>query len=435
MADGLMTIAALVREGRPTSVRQLRPNVLLEDELPAYDVLINYYREHGSVPPPEVFERADIRLPDAPSEFSYYLGELNRRAVHNAARNIHTDLTHALNQRDTEGTIELARRFATAMGALRAEQTIKTIGQESSIVVEDYLTAHENPGLRGVPLGWEPLDEITAGALPGDLVVLVARPNIGKTYALLRMALQAWAEGYVILFVTMEMTGVQVTRRLLGMQTGINPDRIRRGMLSDRAYARMRDTVQVFQSSNNSSFYVLPGDFSKTTADVGDLAREFDPDIIYIDASYLMRPQEAKRARWEAQAQIHEELKGIALSRNLPIVCTVQANRDTKKRGKPEVENIAGSDAIGQVASIVVSLREGEGINRSIQRRFDVVKNRDGPLGSFVTKFAFDPIDFGVESVNIDVQESEDGDPTVDNAANRRHRQQQMNRTLNRDRI
>ncbi len=82
----------------------------------------------------------------------------------------------------------------------------------------------------------EPLDEATAGAQAGDLVVVMARPWVGKSYTLMHMALSAWQAGCSVLFVTMEMTPLQVVRRILGMYSGVNPDLIRRGMLSDRVY-------------------------------------------------------------------------------------------------------------------------------------------------------------------------------------------------------
>ena len=84
MADGLATIAALVQEGDRRGIRQLRQELFLEDEVPAYDLLINHYRDHGDFPSPEVFRREGIQLPEVADPFSYYVRELRGRAMFNA---------------------------------------------------------------------------------------------------------------------------------------------------------------------------------------------------------------------------------------------------------------------------------------------------------------------------------------------------------------
>ena len=239
----------------------------------------------------------------------------------------------------------------------------------------------------------------------------MARPSVGKTYALLRMALAAWAEGCSILIVSMEMTPAQMIRRILGIRSGLNPDMIRKGQLSTYGLSRMLRTAHELGDEDRPPFNLVAGDFSKSTGDVDSLVQELRPDIVYIDASYLLRPQVRKQARWEAVAQVHEELKGTAMNRGIPVVCTVQFNRAAKagSRGAYDLSMIGNADAIGQVATVAIGLREGPTSERSTQRRFTVMKNRDGQVGEFTTRFQFEPMNFDVLSFSTTVDGGDDG--------------------------
>lgn len=423
MSDGLAAIAALLRDGSRNGFRRLRREYFQPSELPAYDVLHAHYRQHGELPSREVFQRAGIALVEPPQDnFSYYLQQVQRRAIFNAGREHYHTLARTVRDRDVDGMVEVSRQMAMELGALRAEQNIQTMVSTVGDVLEDYDVAHRTAALRGVTLGWGPLDDLTAGAQGGDLVVVLARPNVGKSYTLMHMALAAWQAGYSVLFVTMEMTGLQVSRRLLGLRAGVNPDLIRRGMLTPRGESRLQNIASMFHGENVAPFYLLPGDFNKSTGDVDNLVQEFGPDIVFIDASYLMKPQtRGMKAKWEVQATIHEELKGVALAREVPIICSVQVNRAGGKKKDPGIGYAAGSDVIEQIASILVTVSPGPGAHAIEKRVMDLIKNRDGPLGKFVIHFLFDPPNFEVDSeTQVPAEESDDAvrETQRDNQAN-----------------
>lgn len=409
MADGLSTISALLRERGRNGIRSLKREFFLDTEQPAYDLLMSYYRQHGELPPPEVFQRAGIVLPQTDAAFSYFLDQIGKRAIFNTSRDFHAQLSEALRNRDTDRMVEITRQVSVQVGTLRSEQSIDTAGRVVADVIEDYTRVHENADLRGISTGWDPLDELTAGWQGGDLIVVLARRGMGKTYAMIRSALQAWNEGYSVLFVTMEMTMVQIVRRMVAIRAGLNPDLVRRGMLTDRALHRLRETANLFRSEETAPFWLLPGSFNKTTADVDNLVQEFRPDIVFIDGSYLLKPQLRQQARWEIQGQLHEELKsGVALARDVPVVCSVQVSRQGGK-SKSGDGIAAGSDIIEQVASIMVRIQKGQGRFSENRRRYDLVKNRDGRLGRFTTHFEFDPLNMEVDDAATE-QESLDED-------------------------
>lgn len=409
MADGLSAISALLREQGRSGVRALKRELFVPEEHVAYDLLMNYYRQHGQLPTPEVFQRQGITLPATEAAFTYFLEELQRRAIYNASRDFHAELSEALRARNTDHMIDITRQMAIQVGTLRADQNVQTAGRVVADVIEDYIQVHDRADLRGITLGWEPLDETTAGAQAGDLIVLLARRGMGKTYALVRMALAAWNVGHSVLFVTMEMTNVQIVRRMVAIRAGINPDLVRRGVLSTRALSRLRETANLFRSNDAPPFWLLPGNFSKSTADVDNLVQEFRPDIVFIDGSYLLKPVQSMKARWEQQTTIHEELKmQTALGRDIPVVCSVQVNRDGARMKKATDGIAAGSDAIEQLASIMILMKKGSGQHAEDRRKMVITKNREGPPGSFTIHFEFSPLCLDVDTTVVHDEEEEE---------------------------
>jgi replicative DNA helicase len=249
-------------------------------------------------------------------------------------------------------------------------------------------------GPRGVTYGWEPLDELTQGAMPGTVTTLVAHPNMGKSYFLIRMANSAWRAGHSVLMVNMDMPNLQTGRRAIGMLAGINPDLIRRGRLSEWGQEIFHETVEAI--GYGAPFHMVAGSFHNSVLDVDLLIGEFQPDVVYIDASYLLWPEkkDGRRARWENMAEVGEAVQKLALKWNRPIIQTVQFNRDAKGKEKAGLENIGGTDIIGQVSSVVLGLFYGEGVNETLRRRIKIMKNRDQALGEFETNYLFNPPNF-----------------------------------------
>ena len=249
-------------------------------------------------------------------------------------------------------------------------------------------------GPRGITYGWRPLDELTRGAIPGTVTTLVARPNMGKSHFLIRMANSAWRAGHSVLFVSMEMPNLQNGRRAIGMLAGINPDLIRRGRLSERDQKIFRETVE--SVGYGAPFHMVSGAFHKSVLDIDLLIGEFQPDVVYVDASYLLWPETRndRRARWENMAEVGEGIQKLALNWNRPIIQTVQFNRDAKGKSEGGLDTIGGTDIIGQVSSVVLGLFPGEGVNETIRRKIKIMKNRDQALAEFETHYLFNSPNF-----------------------------------------
>jgi len=189
-------------------------------------------------------------------------------------------------------------------------------------------TSIDGPG--GITYGWKPLDDLTQGAMPGTVTTLVARPSMGKSYFLIRMANSAWRAGHSVLFVSMEMAKLQTTRRAIGLLAGISPDLVLRGRLSERNRQIFHETVK--SVGYGAPFHMVSGGFHKGVLDIDRLIGKYQPDVVYIDGSYLLGPEkpDCRRARGENMVEVGEGIQNLALKWNRPIIQTVQFSRDTE---------------------------------------------------------------------------------------------------------
>jgi replicative DNA helicase len=398
MSIGLQLLNATIINQARAAFRQMPDNLFLPEERHAYDFILGYWRNHQSLPTPSVLAENGIRLPVADAPVGYYLERARNRAIYNRVAEAFADdsrLRSLLAQRDIGGVVKAVRDLNIDLGTFpETNNDVQNAVEGAAVVREGYESSQQVTGLRGITYGWEPLDELTQGAMPGTVTTLVARPNMGKSYFLIRMANAAWRAGHSVLFVSMEMSNLQTTRRAIGLLAGISPDLILRGRLSERDRQIFHETVK--SVGYGALFHMVSGGFHKSVLDIDLLISKYQPDAVYVDGSYLLRPEkpDARRARWENMAEVQEGIQKLALKWNRPIIQTVQFNRDAKDKSKGDLATIGRTDIIGQVSAVVLGLFHGEGVNETIRRRVKILKNRDQVLGEFETHYLFNPLNF-----------------------------------------
>lgn len=395
MSDGLKLLGSIIDTGSVHTIRDLSRELFLDDEITLYDYIRLHYRRYGQIPAiATVEEELGIEVPEAPETAEYYIRRVNDRRMYSLVRDKFNELKEALRDYDMEGAKDIIDSMRASTRILHSDSDIRTLQEAALDVMREYGMAHENPGVSGVPTGWPRFDNATGGYQPGDLVTWVARPNQGKTYLMLKQASAAWQFGYSVLVVTMEMTIEQITRRLAGMQAGINPDYIRKGTLSTYALRRMQAYLDNMVGAER--FRMFSGGLRKKASDVEMMVQEYRPDIVFIDGVYMMQP-EAKRgmSKVEKVSEVFDDLKKLTLSNNVPCVVTTQFNRTAGKKGKEgSLENIAYSDAISTHSSIVMSIADGKAPHALDQRILTAMKDREGAGGQYHVNYNFAPMNF-----------------------------------------
>jgi replicative DNA helicase len=232
------------------------------------------------------------------------------------------------------------------------------------------------------------------GAMGGDVIVIAGRAGMGKSWLLNEIGYKQWLAGNSVLVVTMEMGKRQFVRRWMGRHLGINPNFIRSGQLSHWAEQRLRESPETVLQM--PGVYVVSGDMEKHVEGVESVVAETTPDVILVDAAYLLTIEGRRSngiSKWERIGEVIAQLKKMAIRYDRPVIITVQFNRNQKSNTRREMDlgDIAGSDSIPQDASVVLGVRKGQPPYDSIRREVEVLKNREGEVGKFEVNFRFTP--------------------------------------------
>jgi len=286
------------------------------------------------------------------------------------------------------------------------ELTLKTNGKKvldfresKDIILELHQTAATSPEFAGLRFGWDFLDASTGGIRGGDMLSIVGRPCMGKTFLLLFTALNAWANSKVaVMFVSMEMKPELIFQRLAAMFTGLNLTKLMNAELSTPDFGKLMGMLSGIDSEDMPPFYVIDGNLSASVNDIYILARQLKPEALFIDGAYLVRHADTrlnKYARIEANCELFKTQ--LAGDLDIPVCLSYQFNRDATKVKKDEsasLEHIAGSDAIGQLSSVVLGLMQEDNIETLFTREVSVLKGRNGEIGSFRINWDFNKMDF-----------------------------------------
>ena len=401
MTAGLAFLSAVVSESDDRAFDSVSSTDFVDTESSAFVFISNHLTSYGSLPSVGTCRENNIAIQDVQDEgVRYYHDRLISRSVHNAVTDRFEDLTAALTAKNNEDILSTLHDMLD--GATRADSTnqYSTLGDETTKLLTSYQEAKYNPdGLRGIPFGFPTLDGLTMGALPADLIAVVARPGIGKSWKLIKMMNTAHRAGYKPLVVSMEMSIQQMVSRCVGETSGLNPKSFRSGDLCFWSEEVFTQTLTDLEGGDPIHF--LSGDGNRTALDVEKGIRQFNPDVVYVDAAYLLKLRSGRRvnAKWERVAEIMQDLKGLAMTYNIPIIMTVQFNREVRsntQRGRTGAENIdvgsiAGTDEIAQLASLIIGILMGDEGREREEKNGILMKNREGEVGNWKYHTLFEP--------------------------------------------
>ncbi len=242
---------------------------------------------------------------------------------------------------------------------------------------------------KGIPTGFSKLDEITSGLNRSDLVLIGARPAMGKTSFALNIARNVAMTGKKVIFFSLEMSNEQLAARVLSTEARVESNKLRSGNISSEEWMRLAEATDRLTKCNlyfdDTSSITVPEMKSK-------IKRTKDVDVIIIDYLGLMESAKKKENRVQEVTEITRSLKMLAKDLKIPVVCCAQLSRGPEKNGKssnrPMLSDLRDSGSIEQDADIVLMLyREGYYKSSSqnadeidmTQADVDVAKNRHGP--------------------------------------------------------
>ncbi len=289
-----------------------------------------------------------------------------------------------------------------------AQGNIKTSTESAQNLVIRAKTRIEEiakqEGLSGVSTGFEKLDALTSGWQPSDLVIVAARPGMGKTALALSMARNiSVKQGIPVAFFSLEMSSVQLITRLISSETGLSSDKLRTGKLEPHEWKQLNIKVTDLESAplfidDSPSLTIF-----ELRAKARRLASSHGIKLIIIDYLQLMNIGSSNKAgnREQEISTISRNLKALAKELDIPVIALSQLSRAVETRGgtkRPILSDLRESGAIEQDADIVSFLYRPEyyGITEwdddmktpsEGQGEFIVAKHRNGALDSIKLKF------------------------------------------------
>ncbi len=251
------------------------------------------------------------------------------------------------------------------------------------------LRAEGKHEVHGVATGFYDLDEMLGGFQPGQLIILAARPSMGKTAFALNICDHAAVENKTsTLFVSLEMGRVELAERLLWSRARVDGSRLRKGNnLGTRELTLLGKAYNEFSQSPIFIDDTPARDVLQITASARRLKMRNNLGMIVLDYIQLVDSEDSRDSRQEQIAKISRRLKALARSLKIPVIALSQLNRAVENREdrRPRMADLRESGAIEQDADIVLLLHRPEYYDPNDQpgiAEVIVAKNRNGPTGT-----------------------------------------------------
>lgn len=385
------TMLELNDEGKPVDL------VTLQDRLKEKDV------------PPEVssleFVRDLITAVPTSANIKYYAGIVAEKAVLRRLIRVNEDIANNcyLGKENMEFILDDAEKRIFEVVQKRGSGDFVPIRQVVMNALAKIESSAKNNGVvTGIPTGFADLDYRTAGMQPSDLVLIAARPSMGKTAFVLNIAQHvAFRQNKTVAIFSLEMSKEQLVNRLLSLESHVDSQHIRTGQLSESEW---EDLIQSAGSIGKSNLIIddTPGiSIAELRSKCRKFKMEHDLSMIIIDYLQLMSGSGRSDSRQQEISDISRSLKAVARELSVPVLALSQLSRAVEQRPdhRPMLSDLRESGAIEQDADVVMFIYRDDYYNHDTEKpnvaEIIIAKQRNGPIGTIelawlpnYTKFA-----------------------------------------------
>ena len=248
--------------------------------------------------------------------------------------------------------------------------------------------AYKNKGaLSGVPTGFADLDDVLSGLQPSDLILIGARPSMGKTAFVLNIAEHAAVKaGISVAIFSLEMADVQLANRFLSLESTVSAEKLRKGDLDAGDWERIVDGVDVLSDSG----IIIDDTPGISVQELRSRCRKYKLDknigLVIIDYLQLMNYGGKTDNRTQELSKISGGLKAIARELDVPVVALSQLSRacDSRQDHRPMMSDLRESGSIEQDADVIMFIYRDEYYNKDTEEKnvaeINVAKQRNGPV-------------------------------------------------------
>ncbi len=313
--------------------------------------------------------------------------------------------------------IDMAQSEVYAAIQNNVRKEVQDIGSIINAALGDIEKLQGKEGPTGVPSGFNSIDRITQGWQPSDLIILAARPSVGKTAFALNLARNAAVIHHMpVAFFSLEMSAIQLAKRLMTSESGLSADKIKGGVkLEPYEWEQLEYKLKALAKA---PLYIddTPGiPVMEFRTKIKTLVKNRGVRLVFVDYLQLMQgPAELRGMREQEVAAISRTLKATAKELDVPIIALSQLSRNAVQRqggsGKPQLSDLRESGSIEQDADMVifihrpdyVGLSENAGDKEATE--IIIAKHRNGETADIDMRFRSEQIKFMEMDESLDVQ-------------------------------
>ena len=251
------------------------------------------------------------------------------------------------------------------------------------------IAAKNKGSVTGIPTGFTDLDYRTAGMQPSDLVLIAARPSMGKTAFVLNIAQHvAFKQNLPVAIFSLEMSKEQLVNRMFSLESSVDAQKLRTGQLNDQEWERLIESAGVIGRSN-LMIDDTPGiSISELRSKCRKFKLEKGLSMIIIDYLQLMSGSGRSDSRQQEISDISRALKAVARELSVPVLALSQLSRAVEQRPdhRPMLSDLRESGAIEQDADVVMFIYRDDYYNHDSEKKgvseIIIAKQRNGPIGT-----------------------------------------------------
>lgn len=297
------------------------------------------------------------------TNFTFLLDTIRKEYSLFIIRNSLLDVTSSLDSSDLDNTILKIQKGLNKVSSLETSEVVEgDLALSLDEFYDKYKKVQQGEMSVGLQTGFPTFDKATGGLKAGELDIVIAGSNEGKSVFLINVARHLYAQGKNILYFSIELPKDQIIRRFISLAANINIDRFRDGILTAEENTRFLDTMQAFKQKENI-FYIV----DNPTCNADSIAAKYEEisvkhkiDLIIIDYLGIMRPKKSTGQKWEELGNIALDVRHLARTFKIPVLTAMQVKSEAVKNSKNPVYNmtdIANSFMVIHHADTVLALK------------------------------------------------------------------------------
>lgn len=368
----------------------------LHDEGKAVDLITLQERLKEKDLPPEIssmeFVRDLLSAVPTSANVKYYAEIVAEKSMLRKLIKTTEEITNAcyLGKEKTQDILEVTEKKIFDLVQNRGSEEFVPIRQVVLNAIEKIEKASRSQGsVTGIPTGFIDLDYKMSGFQPSDLILVAARPSMGKTAFVLNIAqYMAFHNDVTAAIFSLEMSKEQLVNRLLALESKVDSQNIRTGNLEDEEWAKLIEGANIIGKSN-LIIDDKPGiSISELRSKCRKYKMEHNLGVIFIDYLQLMTGSGRSESRQQEISEISRSLKALARELNVPVVALSQLSRAVEQRPdhRPMLSDLRESGAIEQDADVVMFIYRDDYYDKDSENKniaeIIIAKQRNGPIGT-----------------------------------------------------